>query len=196
MTPVPQRMLEALQLRGLSERTQDVSIRAVRQLADHSHTSPARIPEEALRPSFLSLKNVKHASRRASTIALGGLPGFSEPTRTRAWAPLTFVRAPREQTLPVLLRVAEVRTLLAHLQLLRSRACLTTLSAGGLRRPEGPHLPVPALDSARMLGHVRSGKGAQDREVPLPPRPLECLRQDGKTPRHPQGNRIKFVTEF
>ena len=35
MTPLRQRMIADLQLRGLSERTQEMYVRAVRQLADH-----------------------------------------------------------------------------------------------------------------------------------------------------------------
>ena len=35
MTPLRQRMLEDLQLRGYSERTQEMYVRAVRQLAEH-----------------------------------------------------------------------------------------------------------------------------------------------------------------
>jgi integrase/recombinase XerD len=186
MTPLQQRMIEDIPLRGLSARTQDASVRAVRPLADHSHTSPAHLTEAALRASFLSLKHVQHSARRASTIALGGITFFSEHTLKRAGSPLTFVRAPREKKLPVLLSVEEVPTLLAPLTLLRSRACLTTLSSWGLRLPEGPHLHVPAMDRARMLVPVRHGNGATDRDVPLPQRPLALLRQDGKTPRHPR----------
>lgn len=157
----------------------------MRQLAEHDHKSPARITEEELRDYFLSLKNVKHASRRASTIALCGIKFFYEHTLKREWATLTFVRAPREKKLPVVLSVEEVRTVLAPIKLLRYRVCLTTLSSCGLRLQEGTHLQVPDIDSARMLGHVRSGKGAKDRYVPLPQRPLVLLRQYWTTHRHP-----------
>ena len=51
------------QLRGLSERTQEAYVRAVRQLAEHYHKSPDRISEEELRQYFLFIKNVKHYSR-------------------------------------------------------------------------------------------------------------------------------------
>jgi hypothetical protein len=127
MTPLRQRMIEDLQLRGLSERTQEMYVRAVRQLAEHYHKSPARITEEELRQYFLYLKNVKHYARSASTIALCGIKFFYDHTLKRPWPTLTFVRAPREQKLPVVLSVEEVRTLLAHLKLLRYRACLTTI---------------------------------------------------------------------
>lgn len=185
MTPLQQRMIEDIQLRGLSARTQDAYVRAVRQLAEHYHTSPARITEEELRDYFLYLKNVKHYSRSASTIALCGIKFFYEHTLKREWSTLTFVRAPREKKLPVILSVEEVRTLLAHLKLLRYRACLTTIYSCGLRLQEGTHLQVPDIDSARLLVHVRHGKGAKDRYVPLPPRTLELLRQYWKTHRHP-----------
>jgi integrase/recombinase XerD len=187
MTPLPQRMRDDLQLRGLSERTQELDVRAVYQLAAHDHKSPARITEEKLRDSFLSLTNVQHSSRSASPIALCGLKFCYEHTRKRTWSTLTFVRAPREPKLPVVLRVEEVRTLLAHLKLFRSRACLPAMASCGLRLQEGTHVQVPAIDSARMRVHVRGGNGAKDREVPLPQRTLERLRQDGQTPRHPVG---------
>jgi integrase/recombinase XerD len=185
MTPLQQRMIDDIQLRDLSERTQESYVRAVRQLADSYHKSPACITEEELRDYFLYLKNVNHYSRSASTIALCGMKFFYEPPRKREGSTLTFVRAPREKTLPVILSVEEVRTMLAHLKFLRYRACLTTIYSCGLRLQEGPHLQVPDIDSARMLVHVRHGKGAKDRYVPLPPRTLAVLRQYWKTHRHP-----------
>src|SRR6266704_1588118 len=67
MTALRRRMIECLQLRGLSERTQDMYVRAVRQLAEHYRKSPDLITEEDLRQSFLYVKHVKQYSRRAST---------------------------------------------------------------------------------------------------------------------------------
>ena len=185
MTPLHQRMRDDLQLRGLSARTQEMDVRAVHPLAAPDHTSPARITDEARQDSFLSRKNVKHSSRSARTIALCGITLFYEHPLKREWTPLTFVRAPREQKLPVILSVEEVRTILAHLKLLRYRVCLTTIYSCGLRLQEGTRLQVPDIDSARMLVHVRCGTGAKDRDVPLPTRTLELLRQYWPTHRNP-----------
>jgi hypothetical protein len=44
-TSLRQRMLQDLQIAGLSERTQEAYLRAVRQLADHFHTPPDRLSE-------------------------------------------------------------------------------------------------------------------------------------------------------
>jgi integrase/recombinase XerD len=185
MTPLRQRMIEDLQLRGLSERTQEMYVRAVRQLAEHYRKSPQHITEEELRDYFLYLKNVKHYSRSASTIALCGIKFFYERTLQREWTTLTFVRPPQEKKLPVILSIEEVRTLLAHLKLLRYRACLTTIYSCGLRLQEGTHLQVTDIDSARMHIHVRHGKGAKDRYVPLPQRTLPLLRSYWVTHRNP-----------
>ena len=63
MTPLRQRMLEDMQLRGLSARTQECYVAAVRQLAEHFHTSPAHLTEEQLRQYFLYLANEKKVAR-------------------------------------------------------------------------------------------------------------------------------------
>ena len=54
MSPLQQRMLEDMQLRGLSARTQEAYARAVWQLAQHYHRSPEQLCDEELR-QLLSL---------------------------------------------------------------------------------------------------------------------------------------------
>jgi integrase/recombinase XerD len=185
MTQLRQRMIEDRQRRGLSARTQEMSVRAVHQLAEHDHKPPDRITEVELRDYCLSLKNVKHYSRSARTIALCGITFFYTHTLQREWTTLTFVRPPREQKLPVILGPTAVRTILACVRLPRDRVCLSTIYACGLRLQEGTHLQVDAIDSARMCLHVRLGTGGTDRYVPLPHRILARLRQYWGTPRHP-----------
>src|SRR5205823_532501 len=81
-----------------------------------------------------------------------------------------------EHTLPLILSIDEVRTILQRVRLPRYRVCLSTIYACGLRLQEGTHLQVPDIDSARMVVHVRNGKGAKDRYVPLPQSTLALLR--------------------
>jgi len=178
-------MIECLQLRGLSERTQEAYTRAVRQLAAHYHKSPDQISEAELRQYFLYLKNVKHYSRNTMTIAICGIRFFYEQTLNRNWAIFGIVRPAPEKKLPVILSREEVRQLLSHIRLPRYRVCLTTIYACGLRLQEGTHLQVADIDSARQMIHVRHGKGAKDRYVPLPERTLQLLRQYWVTHRNP-----------
>ena len=58
----------------------------------------------------------------------------------------------------------------------RDRIFLQVAYGCGLRLSELIHLHVTDIDSARMVIHVRQGKGAKDRLVPLSPRLLEELR--------------------
>ncbi len=53
MTPLRQRMLEDMQLRGLSPHTQRCYVQAVQRFAHHFGTSPDQITENQLRQYFL-----------------------------------------------------------------------------------------------------------------------------------------------
>ncbi|MGH9957568.1 MAG: site-specific integrase [Pyrinomonadaceae bacterium] len=185
MTELRKRMIECLQLRGLSERTQEAYVRAVRQPAEHYHKSPDQISEEELRQYFLFLKNVKHYSRNTMTIAICGIRFLYEQTLNRQWAIFGIVRPAPEKKLPVILSREEVRQILAQVRLPRYKVCLSTIYSCGLRLQEGTNLHVADIDSARLMLHVRHGKGAKDRYVPLPERMLELLRQYWKQHRHP-----------
>jgi integrase/recombinase XerD len=184
-TPLRQRMVEDMQLRGLSEKTQESYVRAVRQLAEHHHKSPDCISEEELRQYLLYLKNEKHASSSAFTIALCGCKFFYEHTLQREWTTFDLARPNREHKLPVVLSVEEVQRILGCLRLPHYRVCLGTIYACGLRLREGVHLQVADIDSQRMVVHVRGGKGNKDRYVPLPQCTLLTLRQHWLTHRHP-----------
>jgi hypothetical protein len=78
-------MIEDMQLRGFSKRTQDAYLRAVRQLAAHYSKSPNQITEEELRQYFLYNKNVRKWSRAASTISLCGIKFCFTHTLQREW---------------------------------------------------------------------------------------------------------------
>ena len=185
MTHLRQRMIEDLQLRDLSEKTQDAYVRAVRQLAEYYGKSPDQITEEELRQYFLYLKNVKQASRSACTVALCGIKFFFQHTIRREWTTLDLVRPAREKRLPVVLSVDEVRQVLGCLRREHYRVCLSTIYSCGLRLQEGVTLQVADIDSDRMFIHVRKGKGAKDRYIPLPERTLEMMRQYWRVHRHP-----------
>jgi len=185
MTPLRERMLDDMQLRGLAPKTQEAYLRAVRQLAEHYDKTPDQITEEELRDYFLFLKNEKKASRSTCTIALCGLKFFYDHTLQRQWPVWDLVRPPQSQKLPVVLSQTEVRQILGCVRLLPYQACLTTIYACGLRLQESLQLEVGDIDSERQLLHIRQAKGAKDRYVPLPQTVLPLLRQHWASHRHP-----------
>ena len=179
------RMLEDLQLRGMSSPTQDNYLRAVRKIAEHYDKSPDELAEEELRDYFLYLKNVRKLGRSASTLAMCGIKFFYTYTLKRDWPTLTLVRAPYENKLPVVLSQEEVRLALSTIRIFRHQACLTTIYSCGLRLTEGTHVQVRDIHSSHMVVYVRFAKGGRTRYVPLPHRTLEMLRKFWKTHRNP-----------
>jgi integrase/recombinase XerD len=184
-TLLRQRMLQDLQLAGLSERTQEAYLRAVRQLADHFHTPPDRISEQQVRDYFLHLKNDRNFASASLGIAYSGIKFFYSHTTPRDWPTLQRLRVRRDKKLPDVLSVDEVRQLIGAVRTVHNRTYFWTVYSLGLRLGEGLHLQVGDIDGARMMVHVHRGKGAKDRYVPLPSRTLAMLREYWVTHRHP-----------
>lgn len=68
----------------------------------------------------------------------------------------------------------------AHTRVATSRKQAMIYSCG-LRLSEGVSLLTSDIDSARLVVHVRAGKGGRDRYVPLPQWTLELLRAYWRT---------------
>lgn len=185
MKALRRRMVEDLQLAGMSEATQREYVRAVRQLAEHYMKSPDLIGEEEIRQYFLYVKNVKKWARPTCTTSICGIKFFWERTLKRDWTTLGLVRPAREKKVPVILTREEVIAILQNVKNFRYRVCLHTIYTCGLRLGEGIRLQVGDIDSARGMIHVRNGKGGKDRYVPLPTPTLRRLREVWKTHRNP-----------
>jgi integrase/recombinase XerD len=186
MTTLRQRMTNDLQLAGLSERTQEAYLRAVRQLADYFHQSPDQLSEAQVREYFLYLQNEKHFAPPSLIIAYSGIKFFYTHTVPRDWQTLAQLRVKRHKTLPDVLTTGEVRRLIDAVRTPHNKTYLWTVYSLGLRLNEGLHLEVGDIDSQRMFVHVHRGKGAKDRYVPLPPKTLALLREYWATHRNPK----------
>jgi site-specific recombinase XerD len=108
-----QRMLQDLQLAGLSERTQEAYLRAIGQLAAHYHIPPDRLSEQQVRDSFLHLKNERNFASASLGIAYSGIQFFYSHTSPRNWPTLRRLHVRRDKKLPDVLSVNEVRQLIA-----------------------------------------------------------------------------------
>jgi integrase/recombinase XerD len=185
MTPLRQRMLEDMQLRGLAERTQEAYLSAVQQLALHYAKSPDLITEEELRQYFLFLCNQKRLAPNTTNVALNAIKFFYTYTLQRPWPFRDLIRPPIPKKLPIVLAPEEVWRIVEQVRRPDYRVCLSVIYACGLRLLEGVRLHVSQIDSARMQLHIRSGKGNKDRAVPLPPRTLTLLRAHWRLHRNP-----------
>jgi len=184
MTPLRQRMIHDLQLRGYSDRTVEAYTRAVRQLAQFYHASPDTLTEEQVRQYLIRLTTVQKVARGTHTIALCGIKFFFEQTLGQQWTVLDVARPKGEKKLPVVLSREEVWRVLGAVRIAVYRVCLTTIYACGLRLLEGARLQVPDVDGDRKLLHIH-GKRRKDRYVPLPDATLDLLREHWRTHRNP-----------
>lgn len=184
VSPLRQRMLEDMDLRGFSVRTQTSYVRSVLGLARYFKRSPDRLSDEEIRRYFVHLKCERKLARQTVTIALCGIKFFYQTTLKRDFS-LTGVPVPkRRKHLPVVLSREEVRAILAQVRTLRFRACLKLIYACGLRLGEACRLAPGDIDSARGVVLLRNAKGGTDRQVPLPPTLLPLLREFWKTHRN------------
>ena len=180
-----QKSMRALQLAGMSERTQQCYTRSVRQLVDFYNKTPDQINEKELEDYFLHRKNVDKWSAATMRICYCGIKFFFINVLKRKWDTLTLIHAKRELRLPTVLSIAEVRHILSTVKTLQNKAYLTTVYSCGLRLNEALNLQVGDIDSDRLRIHVHRGKGAKERYVPLPESTLFILRDYWKQHRNP-----------
>lgn len=185
MTALRRRMIEDLTLRGYSERTTEVYVRAVAQLAGFYGRSPEQLSEDDVRHYLLHLSTVKQVARGTHTIALCGIKFLYQQVLGREWTVLGVAQPKREKKLPVVLGRDEVWKILGSVRIPAYRVCLTTIYCCGLRLREGAHLLVPQVDGARRMLQI-PGKGGKDRCVPLPDATLELLREHWRTHKNPR----------
>ena len=176
-TPLRQRMIEDMRIRGMAEKTQAAHIRAVKDFAIFLKRSPDTATPEELRAYQLHMTN---AGMTATTfnVRIVSLRFFFGMTcgRDEMKRHMQFRRAPRK--LPAVLSVEEVGDILAAAPGpgLKYRAALGISYGAGLRAAEVCHLRVQDIDSDRMMIHVEEGKGGRDRKAMLSPGLLNLLR--------------------
>ena len=184
MTPLRQRLIDDLTLRGYARRTIATYVAVVARLSRFFHLPPDQLTEEQLRTWLVQMTKTRSAATVAQ--ALSALRFFYEQTLGREWAILDLARPPRDKKLPAVLSREEVGQVLAAIEAPTYRVCATTIYTCGLRLLEAVHLRVGDVDGARGLIHIHHCKGGMDRMVPLPAATLALLRAHWRTHRHPE----------
>ena len=175
VSPLRQRMLQDMAVRGLREHTQHDYIRFVRNFASFLGRPPDTATAEDIRRFQVhqAESGVQPPTINSSVSALRFFftVTLDRPDLSRR---LVLVRHPRK--LPDVLSVEEVGRLLEAAPGLKYKAALGTAYGAGLRVSEVAALKVDDIDSTRMLIRVEQGKGRKDRNAMLSPQLLELLR--------------------
>lgn len=178
-------MERALLLSGKSSATRESYLRSVRQLVDHFHKDPREITERELEDYFLFRRTESRWKPATLRLCYAGIKFYFRTVLDRSWRLFSILHAEDERTLPVVLTQEEVTRILSHVTTFHNRVFLSTVYACGLRLGEALALTVNDIDAQAMLIHVRRGKGAKDRTVPLPQHTLSLLRRYWLTHKHP-----------
>ena len=178
--------VKALQLAGMSGRTQQCYTRSVRMPVDFYHTTPDLISEDELQEYFLYRINKSKWAPDTMRICYSGIKFFFINVLKREWHILNILRAEREKRPPCVLSRSEVNRILKQVRTFHNRVFLTAVYSCGLRLQEALYLQVSDIDGNRMMIHVHRGKQAKDRYVPLPWEILCLLRRYQCVHRNPR----------
>jgi hypothetical protein len=110
--PLYERMSEDLHLGGMSKRTHEGYLRAVRQLADFCQRTPDQVSEDQLRRFFLHLKNDKAFASGSLRVAFSGVKFFYTRTCRRSWETLAQMRIKDVKSLPEVLTIEQVHQII------------------------------------------------------------------------------------
>lgn len=177
MTPLRQRMIEEMQLRGLSPRTQKAYVAGVAGLARYHGRSPELLDEAQIRTYLLHLTGERRLAR-ATVIQASCALRFLYHTVLRCPQEFKIPLAKAEQRLPQILSREELARMFECSAPGKPRTVLMTAYGLGLRVSELCRLRVADVDghADRMCVRIVQGKGAKDRYVPLPADVRELLR--------------------
>jgi site-specific recombinase XerD len=168
-------MLEELKRRNLSDETARIYVTQVAALARHFRTSPDKLSHEQLRDYQLHLINreVSWSTYNTTVCAMRFFYG-----KVLNWQHvidrLPYAKTPKR--LPVVLSRSEVQCLWEQANKPWHATIVKTLYACGLRVSEGVGIEIRDLDGKRQMLHLRGGKGAKDRYLPLTNTLLSELR--------------------
>jgi site-specific recombinase XerD len=175
MTPLRQRFIDDLRLRNYAARTISTYVSQVAGFAKHFGKSPELLGASDVRDYQLHLL-ARQRSWSTFNQAVCALRFLYGTTLGRPEQLPMIPYGKRPKTLPSVLAPQEVVRLIDTAETPRDRLFVQVAYGCGLRLSELVHLHVHDIDSARMVIHVRHGKGAKDRLVPLSQRLLQELR--------------------
>jgi site-specific recombinase XerD len=175
-----------MNLKGYAKRTRQSYRRALRQFQNFTNKALEDVTEEDLREYWLCCKEELGWSSATLRISYSAIKHFYRRVLKRDWETLEQVRFERQQTVPTVLSIDEVRQIIAEMSHTpQNYAYYSVVYSCGLRLSEAINLQVGDIDGQRLFVHVRHGKGAKDRLVPLADTVLAILREYYKTHRNP-----------
>ena len=182
MTSLRHRMTDYLRQKNFTPRTIDSYIHAVKRFAVWLGRSPEHCDMEDVRRYHLHLIDRK-LSNSTINIVQSAIKALFTGVLHREWDDRFSPRPRKMRALPPILSREEALAIVEAPDNLKHKTMLRVLYATGLRVSELCALKISDIDSARMVIHVRQGKGFKDRYVPMSETLLNNLREYWKVHR-------------
>ena len=177
MTPLRQRMINEMTVRGFSENTKSSYLNSVTGLARHYRRAPDQLSAQDVQNCLIYLHEHRGLSWQSCNCARHGIRFLYRITLGMPDPYFYLPGAKTPSTLPEILNHDELVWLFTVTTNPKHRSVLMTAYAAGLRASELGRLRLSDIDSQRMCLRIDQGKGNKDRYVPLSPRLLEQLRE-------------------
>ena len=177
MTPLREKYIEDMKVRGLAPTTQRSYIHHVAEYARYFNRRPELLDCDAIHQYLVHLTEDRKLSTETVNSCVSALKLLYLNTLEMPWTDEYFPRVRRQTRLPVVLSQEEILLFFDHVTGLKNRAALMVCYGAGLRISETLSLKVGDIDSKRMLIRVEQGKGQKDRYAMLSARLLEVLRR-------------------
>lgn len=186
MSKLREKMVDVMQLCGLSRGTQTAYLLAVSRLANYYQRNPAKLTEEEVQAFLVHLIKEKGLAASTQNAIASGLRFFYGKVLGRHEMFIWIPRRKTPQVQPEVLSHRELKRLFDAAETPKVRALFMTLYAAGLRAHEALGLEVDDIDSDRMVLRVREGKGQKERYTVLTAELLWMLRQYWMLERSPR----------
>lgn len=176
MTPLRQKMIDAMRQRGFSSRTHESYLGSVASFARFHRRALEDADADDVARYFEYLVGERVASASTCRVHLGAVRFLYEKVLDQPALIRKVVLPKRGQRLPGLLSAGEVRALISATANVKHRCLLCTCYGCGLRVSELVGLRVRNIDGERRVLRVEQGKGNKDRDVALSETSLAQLR--------------------
>lgn len=163
MTPLRQRTLDYMIIKGYAEATKNTYIQRLKLFALHYNCCPSQLEQSNVMAYLKYLSVEKKASQSTLSASYSAIKILFVNVLGKDWNSVKLPRPKRQKKLPVVLSLKQVQAIFEETQNLKHKTFLMLVYSAGLRVGEAHRMRVRDLLFSRKMLFVRQAKGAKDR---------------------------------
>lgn len=176
MTPLREKMIRDMKVRGFSPRTQSAYLSSVINLSKHYNKSPESLSKDDILNYLVYLHEVRKLAWSSCNVAVCGFRFLYSVTLDDQQMALSIPKRKSRKRLPTVYSRREALRIINAPKNLKHRVLLMAVYSAGLRVGEVVRLKPEHINSERMEIQVVQGKGYKDRSTLLSKILLKELR--------------------